>query len=441
LVAAAALPFGGAAAPLPIATRHQRALADAGTCWLLIRLARVLERPPAGILAALVWAVAPMSVTFAVGGMETSVFVLLTTATLYFHSLRRPAEAATFAGLSLITRPDALIFIGLLVAERARQAWRGRRADGTYPPIRAAEVAGFFAPIALWAVFAWLNYGSPIPNSIVAKSSAYHLPAEAALVRLLQHFATPFLEHLVFGTIWVAIGLVVYLVLDALGAVDAIRRRLDTWPLFAYPPAYFLAFAVGNPLIFRWYLTPPLPMFFLGVFLGMWRLAGDLRRPWLARAFGAAAVVLSLNGWTLRPDTGSTRPAPAMAFVGLENLYEDLGQRLRPIVLPDEVVAAGDIGALGYTSGARILDMVGLVSPQVVPFYPLEDSAYVINYAISAEAIRQLQPDWVVLLEVYGRETLLKDPQFLHAYSLVETVPTDLYGSRGLLVYHRMKAP
>jgi hypothetical protein len=38
-----------------------------------------------------------MSVTFAIGGMETSVFILLMTATLYFHSSGRPVAAASCA--------------------------------------------------------------------------------------------------------------------------------------------------------------------------------------------------------------------------------------------------------------------------------------------------------------------------------------------------------
>jgi hypothetical protein len=141
-------------------------------------------------------------------------------------------------------------------------------------------------------------------------------PAEAAFVRLLQHFATPFLEHLVFGPAAIAVGIALYLILFSLGAMDAIRRWPKTWPIFAYPVAYFLAFSIANPLIFRWYLAPPLPMFILGIFIGVVRLAADLRRPVVAWAFGAAAVLLTLNGWTLRPRR--TGAAPEMAFVGLE---------------------------------------------------------------------------------------------------------------------------
>jgi hypothetical protein len=441
LLAALGAVSGGTAAPFPSLALGLNALADAGTCWLLIALGRRLDRPAAGILAALVWAVAPMSVTFAIGGMETSVFILLMTATLYFHSSRRPVPAAACAGLSLITRPDALILIVLLVLERTRQGWISRRAAGTYPAVRLSEAAAFLVPVAGWAVLAWFAYGSPIPHSIVAKAAAYHLPAEAGFVRLLQHFATPFLEELAFGPAAIAVGIVLYLLLFTLGALDAIRRRPETWPLFGYPLAYFLAFSIANPLIFRWYLAPPLPMFFLGIFVGVVRLASDLRRPALAWAFGAAALLLTLNGWTLRPDSGPARPAPQMAFVGLEEIYSEIGRRLRGVVAPGEVVAAGDIGAVGFFSQARILDLLGLISPQVVPYYPLPDEDYVINFAVSSQAIADLRPDYVVMLEVYGRRTVLQDAGFLHAYQLLETIPTDLYGSQGMLVFHRMTPP
>lgn len=427
-------------APFPALAVGVSALADAATCVLLIRLAGDVSRRPAGILAAVVWAVAPMSVTFAVGGMETSVFVLLTTATLYFHSIGAPVAAALAAGLSLVTRPDAVLVVGLVALERARQARQARRGDPRYPRVGLQEVVALAAAPAAWGAFAWPAYGSPLPHSILAKAAAYHLPPEAGLVRLLQHFATPFHEHDVFGTPWIAVGLVLYAILYALGALDSIRHRVERWPQFAYMPLYFATFSAANPLIFRWYLAPPLPMYFLGIFLGVARLARDLRRPGLVWALGGLAVALSLNAWTLAPDTGPRRPAPEMAFVGLEDLYADLGRRLKGRVGPTETIAAGDVGALGYTSGARILDLVGLVSPQVVAYYPLPDEAYVINYAVPAQAIRDEQPEYVVLLEVYGRRTVLRDPFFLHSYRRIESLPTDIYGSQGLLVFQRMEA-
>jgi hypothetical protein len=64
----------------------------------------------------------------------------------------------------------------------------------------------------------------------------------------------------------------------------------------------------------------------------------------------------------------------------------------------------------------------------------------VINFAASSDLIADQQPDYVVLLEVYGRRTLLVDPRFLENYERIETFPTDLYGSEGMLVFHRVES-
>jgi hypothetical protein len=46
-------------------------------------------------------------------------------------------------------------------------------------------------------------------------------------------------------------------------------------------------------------------------------------------------------------------------------------------------------------------------------------------------------PDYVVLLEVYGRNGLLKEARFAQAYELIDRIDTTMYGSDGLLVYRR----
>ena len=70
-------------------------LADAATCLLLVGLGQALTgRRAVGLGAALLWAIAPMSVTFAVGGMETSVFILLLVATAYCYVTGRNRWAA-----------------------------------------------------------------------------------------------------------------------------------------------------------------------------------------------------------------------------------------------------------------------------------------------------------------------------------------------------------
>ncbi len=93
---------------------------------------------------------------------------------------------------------------------------------------------------------------------------------------------------------------------------------------------------------------------------------------------------------------------------------------------------------LGYYTPVRILDTVGLNSPISTQYYPLDADNYVISYAVPPDLIIDQQPDYVVILEVYGRQGLLKDPRFQQAYRLRQKIPTDIYGSDGMLIFERI---
>jgi hypothetical protein len=341
-----------------------------------------------------------------------------------------------------------------------RRSTAGQSAAPAPDRIRLSEFLAFFVPVLAWIIFASLYFGSPLPHSIAAKSLAYHLPPEAGLVRLMQHFATLFMGQNLLGSTWIYIGLVLYPFLYIVGALHAWHIDRHTWVFSVYPWLYLAAFSIANPLIFRWYLTPPLPAWFLFSLAGLETLiislASSLKRrsktysdPFtpgkIAQGFLVTLVVLAptlllLSDWRLVPDHGETRPAPDMAFIKLELLYRQAAQLLAPKLQaagPHALLAAGDVGVLGFYTGARILDTVGLNSPESSRYYPLDSHYYVINYAIPPDLILDMQPDFIVILEVYGRGGLLEDPRFQAQYHLIQTLPTDLYGSRGMLILER----
>jgi hypothetical protein len=329
------------------------------------------------------------------------------------------------------------------------------------------EIAIYVLTLAPWLVFATVYFGSPLAHSIVAKSAAYRLEPYSALLRLIQHYATPFSEHRVLGTGWVAVGAIGYLFLSLLGGLAMVRG--DTarvpegrgtggrfFPLVVYPWLYLFAFSLYNPLLFRWYLAPILPMYTLCILYGVHGLLGDLaialaQRSSLAPVFvrravravegllALSAVVMLLNAWTLHPDHGPDRPAPEMAWFKLEQLYRRATLHLvdtQPVT-HETRIAAGDIGVIGYLSGARILDTVGLVSPEAVGYYPLPEAAHAMTYAVSTDLIMDGRPDYAILLEVYVRNTLQRSETFAEEYEVYRRWPTDIYGSKGLLVYRR----
>ncbi len=401
---------------------------------------------PIGLGAALLWAVAPFSVTFAIGGLETSLVITLLLASFALHAAGRDNWAALTLGLGTLTRPDVLV-AALLIFGNVGLGWLFRtirpgqpRGPGKRFPYRPAAI--FAATLLPWVLFATVVYGGPLPHSMAAKSVAYRLPAEAALVRLLQHYGTPFHEHLIFGSGWVLIGLVLYGTLLAIGCLSSVRKNGRTWPLFLYPVVYAAVYSVANPLIFRWYLSPPMPFFFLGILVGVRALAGELAgkraRRWITILAAVLAVASLGNAWTRHPPGPPDRPAPEMAWIELETLYRQVALDLKEsLAATGDRLAAGDIGTLGWFTNAPILDLVGLISPQAQEYYPLPTEAYDINYAVPADYVLAEQPEVIVILEVYGRKTLALDGRFGEAYELWRTYPTDIYGSEGMLVYRR----
>lgn len=432
------------------------ALADSGTVICLYLLARRLTGSALfAALPAALWAVAPMSVTFAVGGMETSVNIWwMALATWLFAGevstpRRRDILIGAAAAFGVLTRADAALWIApLLLAQWIDRA----RHPLTASPIERLPWRTWLTGALIflpWALFSLAYFGSPIPNSVTAKQFAYLLEPTAALVRLIQTYATPFQEQETFGALGAMIGALAYLLLSAIGLPFAARRLPRALPFLLYPWLYLLVFAAANPLIFRWYMAPPLPALITGVALGLWALLGPLlTRPGAARAVGRAAIALvgalwlftSLNAWTLHPDHGPDRPAPRMAWHAIELLYQQMGTRLSDDygVTAQTRVASADIGAIGYFSRATIVDTVGLVTPELTRYYPVDPTLVVEgqNYAIPPALIADTAPEYLVTMEAFVRLGLAREAWFIEDYALVDSFPADFYGT-SMQLYQR----
>ncbi len=433
---------GGTQAPFPELAMLVNALADGLTAVLLYLIGRHFKKDLAGLGAALAWSIAPYSVTFAIGGLETSVVVLLLIGMSYYYLKGRVTAAAFLAGLALLTRPDTLLLVGLITLDHFIRILRKQA------KLRWQELLALLLLPLIWYGFATWQFGSPIPHSVQAKLGAYRLGPEEGLIRLLQHYATPFMADRWFGTVFaVGSGLLLYPFLYFVGTRSFFKINTRSLVIMLYPWVYFLVFALANPLIFRWYLTPPLPFLFIGILAGTQEFFTSvfswpkLKIPkFILTSLLVILVVLLpfaslLSNWELHPDHGPDRPAPGMAWYQLELLYQKAAQIIQPFLTPGTTLAAGDVGVLGYFTQLRILDTVGLNSPEALAYYPLDEKYYVTNYAVAPDLIIDEQPKLVILMEVYGRQGLFKDPRFNEQYDLLALIPTDIYGSDGMLIY------
>ncbi len=425
------------------------AAADAGTVTLLFLLARrLIDNDWIAALPALLWALSPVSVTFAVGGMETSVtiFWMMAATALFVLPTRRRGWAEAGVGLCValgfLTRADALLWIGPLLLGQLIAGWRSNRRWPWRTWLTAALV------LAPWMLYSTLTFGSPIPNSVNAKANVYLLPPFSALATMIQNYSNVFSTFdLLGGTATMLAGLIV-VVTWLFALPGAWRRAPRLLPLLVYPALYFVVFAASNRLIFRWYMAPPLPVLMLAVFAGLWSALaplarsrrGTLTRTATAGVIGAVCIASVLAGWTLHPDHGNDRPAPGMAWHQIELLYQQMAEYLvnEKGVTASTRIAAGDIGAVGYFTGATIVDTIGLVSPEMARYYPL-DPAWVADdqiYAIPPALMADFAPGFLVAMEGHVRQSLERDAAFLRDYALIREFPTDFYGT-GMRLYER----
>src|SRR5260221_7354660 len=104
------------------------ALADAATAVLLYLLVRRLTKSRAlGALLAALWAIAPMSVTFAIGGMETSLAILCMVSAVWLYVIDQPIWMGVAAALGFLTRIDAVLWIGPLFLYQLGEAGLANR--------------------------------------------------------------------------------------------------------------------------------------------------------------------------------------------------------------------------------------------------------------------------------------------------------------------------
>ena len=427
------------------------AVADAITAALLFLLAlRLTGSRVAAFVPGLLWAVSPYSVTFAVGGMETSVVILWLVAATGCLVTGRERLLGLFAALGLLTRIDTALWVGLLFLWQLVEAWR--RGMGR-PLLRRLPLATWIVCALVlfpWLTFSAAYFGSPLPNSLSAKTVAYVMPPFSALKTFLPIYSTPFREFETFGAVGSMTFGVIYLTLNLFGLIYAARKLPRLLPFLLYPWLYALVFALANPLVFRWYVAPPLPALIVGIVAGAWSPLSQLGARLRARRLPAYAIAalglfwlaISLNGWTLHPDHAPDRPAPKMAWHEIELLYQRVGAGLRDTygVTPATRVASADIGAIGYFSRATIVDTVGLVTPELRRYYPLPSGliAEGQNYAIPPQLILDTRPAYLVTMEAFVRLGLEQDATFKRDYELLYEIPTGYYGT-GMRLYRRIE--
>ena len=393
----------------------------------IVVAARICRRLRLGrwptILALVYLAVDQNHIFYGMAGMETQLAVMVLLWSVDALMVGGPLRIGLTFGVSILTRPDFLLWVGAGTLDLL-----GRRLTNA---IKVLVVAALV--IAPWVLFTTVYYGSPIPNTILAKSATYVAAPPAGLDSpglvgwVVQSFSdrllalvrtfTPFYEDSLATGAPLPLGLAFYtsMVVWLLAVVGAIRTwRIPGWRaavLFAAGfAAYRLVLLPGA--YFDWYVPPHSALLMVLAAAGIDGLRSLPRfdpRPVLAVGL---TVLFAVH---LPFTTGLERRLQD----DVENaVRRHVGEELGRLMSPGQTLAAESAGYYEYYSNATMYDYPGLTSPTVrKALAALPPDRRNIEAMIDA-----LQPDWMALRPDEWAGLQSRYPDTAQRYRLVDTV-------------------
>ena len=363
---------------------------------LICRDLRLGAFPTAFVLAYL--AFDQNMIFYGMSGMETQVAVTVILGGVYHVRRQDLVASGIWLGLAPLARPEFVLWVAPALAYLALANLRRG--------IAAGGIAG--AIVAPWIVFTTAYYGSPIPNTVVAKAAVSPIPAILSNGSLL-----PWLEWL-FGQVTGHIELLLYhfepfhevwstaaaplpgpvLIVIAVVVADlfaiglvASRQVAGWWPALAFVGLFFAYRVYFIPTInyYDWYLPPFLALVMIVVAAGLQRIY--VWRPMITKFLSVALAFAFAMHVPFSFGVESKVQA-------VENeVRTNVAEYLKATVPPGESVTSESAGYIGFYGGVKLFDYPGLTSKTSVrALQALPPDQRDLPHLVAA-----LRPDWLVL--------------------------------------------
>ena len=336
---------------------------------------------------------------YGMAGMETQMAVAIILGGVYHVRRSEVIGSGIWLGLAPLARPEFVLWVAPALLYLALRNPKG-------VIVRIAAIAG--AIVVPWVVFAYLYYGSPIPNTIVAKSATNPIPAiltEGSPLPWMEWLAHQFGGHVAlllaylepFREVWstaaaplptpVLWGVVIAMVELIVVGLLATRRIPGFWPVTLFLALFFAyrVYFLGVVLYSDWYMPPFLALLVIVAAIGLHGMSAFA--PQVQRAL---AAILSL-AFAIHMPFSFMVESRVQAIE--DQVRVNAGQYLKATVRPGESVVSESAGYIGFYGETKLYDYPGLTSPTSV--HALQKMPVDKRHLL--DLVAALQPDWIVL--------------------------------------------
>ena len=312
----------------------------------------------AGSLIGLEWHI----VWAALSGMETIVIMFLVLLLFYWFFTKKENWwfPGILIGLSVWIRPDGITLLG-----PALFILYFREYTNKIKIRKLLSILGSFILIfGLYILFNWMVAGDIWPNTFYAKQAEYAVLRENGFGYRYFNVSLQF---------FIGVGVLLFpgMILEALRIVQ--KKEWDKAAAIIWVLGYIGLYAWRLPVTYQHgrYIMPAMPLGFLIGLAGMMRWTGLKEKAYwqrvISRVWIGSAIIVATVFWIM----GARTYARDVAVIETEMVQTS--QWVMANTNKSDVLAAHDIGALGYFSNRKILDLAGLITPDVIPFIRNED--------------------------------------------------------------------
>jgi hypothetical protein len=303
----------------------------------------------------------------AVSGMETTLFILFLTLGAYLYKSKKAVPLGIVLGLLIWTRPDGIAFIAALILDQIYIRWivKEKNKPVCFSTGEILMVSGIFL-IFLLSYFGFNYYlsGTLLSNTYSAKI-ALNTETDTRIKFLTFHIWNFFTEeHYKFLLPGFIIASVIFF-------YEMPKRKYNQNSVYVlFVLLFVFMYLVKLPMFSRFgrYFMPMIPFFILTSMNGYYSAINFTKNIIKDPVFQKVIIAITFFALSIYSYYTYQSYAGYYAF-HCKYIYDrqvKTAYWLRDHTIESDVIAAHDIGAIGFYARKKIIDIAGLINPELI---------------------------------------------------------------------------